>query len=224
MLELLVPRRCLACVAIGAIPFCPDCADELEPDGTLHRLGPRTATVGAFAYAAQLSTAIKAVKTEGLREGADALARLLDLPNGHPVTWVPAPSRRKRRRGLDLPERLAGPTAIRLLTRIGRPPEQPDLGAAERLTAQQGTFAATQRVTGPIILVDDVRATGATMLAAAEALLDAGASRVLGVTLAASGGPPSVGRRRRRRPRRRRPTAGSGPTSSPPRGRTAGRS
>ena len=215
LLDLLVPSRCLGCRDPGPVPFCPDCADELDPDGTVHPLGDGIAAVGAFAYAHPLSTAIKATKSGGLRQAADALARLLVLPTAVPVTWVPAPRARRRRRGVDLPERLAGPDGIRLLERVGRPVEQPDLDARQRLDAQDGTFRATCRLDGPIVLVDDVRATGATLLAAATTLRAAGASRVLGVTLAAAGGPPSAGRRPRRTGARRGPgsTAASAPTS-----------
>lgn len=220
LLDLLVPTRCLGCRDPGPVPFCPDCADELDPDGTIHPLGDGIATVGAFAYAHPLSTAIKATKSGGLRQAADALARLLALPPDVPVTWVPAPRSRRRRRGIDLPERLAGPNAVRLLERVGRPVEQPDLDARQRLEAQVDTFRTTRRLHGPVVLIDDVRATGATLLAAASTLRDAGADRVLGVTLAAAGGPPSAGRRPRRTAGRRGPgsTAASGPTSSRPHG------
>lgn len=194
---LLVPARCLACRAVGPPPLCPDCDTTLEPDGVLHHLTPGAATLAAWAYTGALPDAIKAVKTGGLREGAQALAGLLPVPDvGCPVTWVPAPRARRRRRGLDLPQVLAGPTAVRLLDRLGDPPEQPDLDARQRRAAQAGTFRARGPVPPRVVLVDDVRATGSTLLAAAGALRRAGARRVLCLTLAAAAGPPSAPGRR----------------------------
>lgn len=213
---LLVPPRCLACATVlrhqqtrTPPPLCGTCADGLEPDGEPHRLDRHVRTVAAHAYVGPLAVAIKQVKTGGLREGARALASLLVLPDlGCPVTWVPAPPGRRRRRGLDLPQVLAGPHARALLARTTDPPEQPDLDATQRLAAQHGTFRATTALRGPVVLVDDVRATGATLLAAATTLRQAGASRVLAVTLAAAGGPPSAVRRRGRGSS----AAGSAPT------------
>ena len=71
---LLVPARCLACRAVGPPPLCPDCDTTLEPDGVLHHLTPGAATLAAWAYTGALPDASKAVKTGGLREGAQALA------------------------------------------------------------------------------------------------------------------------------------------------------
>jgi predicted amidophosphoribosyltransferase len=43
---------------------------------------------------------------------------------------------------------------------------------------------ATRQVSGRIVVVDDVHTTGATLRACAQALRDAGATEVLGVTYA----------------------------------------
>jgi predicted amidophosphoribosyltransferase len=50
-------------------------------------------------------------------------------------------------------------------------------------------FAARRRVPGHVLLVDDVATTGATLAAAARALRDAGASRVVAVTAARTPAP-----------------------------------
>ncbi|CAN5332884.1 hypothetical protein BH23ACT9_BH23ACT9_23300 [soil metagenome] len=196
MIDLLLPPRCLACAVVGAEPLCADCTDLLEPDGEGHRLAEGIVAIAAFAYADPLAAAIKRVKTDALRRGGVALAGLLQplLPVRTPRTWVPAPPGRRRHRGIDLPELLAGPAAIPLLRATRRRPDQPDLTAADRRAAAIGAYAALGSVPPAVVVVDDVRATGATLLAAATALREGGARRVLAVSVAASAGSPSAAR------------------------------
>jgi ComF family protein len=68
---------------------------------------------------------------------------------------------------------------------------QTRLATAERLANLAGAFAAAE-AERPAILVDDVFTTGATLLSAASALLDAGVSRVAAVTFARAQ-PPLAG-------------------------------
>ena len=201
-IDLLLPPRCLSCTALlppardrrpAPHPMCPTCEAALEPDGEGHLLADGVVAVAAFAYADPLAGAIKRVKTDALREGARALAGLLPLPPSATRTWVPAPPSRRRRRGLDLAQVLAGPGARPLLVSARRRPDQPDLDAAGRRAAAVGAYLPLGGVPRAVTLVDDVRATGATLLAAATALRHAGAERVLAITLAASAGPPSAG-------------------------------
>jgi predicted amidophosphoribosyltransferase len=194
LVDLLLPPRCLACGRVGAEPLCPGCDGRLVPDGEGHELAPGVVAVAPFAYADPLAAAIKRVKTDALRAGAAALAALLapHLPTATPRTWVPAPAARRRRRGLDLPEHLAGRDAVRLLRATGERADHGHLGAAARRAGVVGAYAAVAPVPPAVVLVDDVRATGATLQAAAAALRGAGARRVLAVTLAAAPGRPSA--------------------------------
>jgi len=200
-----LPQRCGGCLTPGAA-WCRNCRQRL-PDVALRDVGwtPLHAgllAVAAFAYADPIAAALKRAKTPGGHGGAAALAYLLWRQLGvHPAalpgvrTWVPSLPAAERSRGRSLPQVLAGDGAVGLLTRVGSPPDQKSLGRRQRRASPHGTFLATQAVPSRVVLVDDVRTTGATALAAAQALHDAGADKVLLVTLAVAGQDALRGRR-----------------------------
>ena len=111
------------------------------------------------------------------------------LPARHDVvTWLPTTGRRRRRRGYDqarlLARAVSGASTVprrRLLHRVDGLP-QTGRSRRDRLTAPSLRVAGP--VTGVVVLVDDVVTTGASLQAAARALVDAGADRVHGLTLA----------------------------------------
>lgn len=75
------------------------------------------------------------------------------------------------------------------LVRVRETVDQHSLPRAERLRNLQGAFAAHPQFASAltnahVLLVDDVRTTGATLEAAAQALLQAGAARVSALVLA----------------------------------------
>jgi predicted amidophosphoribosyltransferase len=70
------------------------------------------------------------------------------------------------------------------LRRVRETPTQTALTPEERLANVRGAFAARGVKGLRIILVDDVFTTGATLVAAASALMDAGAITVEAVTFA----------------------------------------
>lgn len=140
----------------------------------------------------------------GWRRLADRFAAvmvplLVDLPGDADLVPIPLARRRLRQRGYnqaaELARALARRTGHRVSEdRIGRWREtttQTRLAAAERRANLAGAFAATERAR-PAVLVDDVFTTGATLLSAASALLDAGATRVGAVTFARAQ-PPLAG-------------------------------
>ena len=122
------------------------------------------------------------------------------------VTWVPASRRGRSERGFDQGRIMAGVVGrqLQLPTRrvlaSGRT-SQLGRGRAERLAA--GGFRARGAVSGSVLLVDDVITTGASMSSAASELRSAGASAVIGISVAwaasveelAAGRPLSSGRR-----------------------------
>lgn len=123
---------------------------------------------------------------------ADGIATLLDPPGGCVVTWPPTSAQRRRARGFDQAELLARAVARRwkvpcprLLRRVGEARAQTGRSRTERLAAA-ATFSLQRdrSVTAPVVVVDDVLTTGATLQSAARTLRAAGAPWVGAVTAA----------------------------------------
>jgi ComF family protein len=126
---------------------------------------------------------------------ADAMA--LAMRGLEPLTGrlslipVPLGSRRFRKRGYNQSERIAAALArvtgapVRdVLRRVRETPSQTALTPEQRAANVAGAFAAVAPLGGRCVLVDDVFTTGATLLAAAQALRAAGAAQVDAVTFA----------------------------------------
>jgi predicted amidophosphoribosyltransferase len=200
LLDLLLPPSCPACGAAATGVWCPPCRAGLAalalPDGAPEDLGGGVLAVGAYAYEGVVRDTILGVKEHGRHEalrGMGAVLRtrlglgLRELPSEVVRTWVPTTPSARRRRGVDVPRLLAGRGAVPLLRCTREDADQTELDAAARRGAKAGAFAATGPAPPAVVLVDDVRTTGATALAAAEALRGAGARRVLVATFAVAG-------------------------------------
>lgn len=195
MLDALIPPRCAACATPTPHGLCSTCATAAQrlrlPGTALEVLAPSVAAVAVFAYDGVVRDAIHGMKLRGRFGAATPLAAHVRLragaAGGWCFTWVPSPPRRLRERGFELPRLLAGAPAVSLLRRVVDGPDQTSLAADERRALGPGVFQAVASVPADVVLVDDVRTTGATARAAARALCDAGARRVLVVTLAVGG-------------------------------------
>ena len=192
LLELVAPRGCPGCDDDLATddpgPFCPACLPLLEPFGT----GP-----AAYGYGGPLAVALRRLKYGGRVDVVDPLATLLTgagLPHaGHVdvVACVPLHRAKRRRRGFHAVELLAAPLAdalgvpldTRRLRRIRDTPPQASLPQKDRDANVRGAFVAAPGAPR-VLLVDDVRTTGATLRAASGALYRAGARRVRLLALA----------------------------------------
>ena len=185
-----LPRNRSACARCGlpmAVPAdaCADC---------LRHPPPLTATVAAFRYDAPFDRLLPRFKFhEDLAAGrvcSRAMAAIV-REAARPDALVPVPLHRARlrRRGFDqalelakpLARELALPLRTDLLRRVRDTAPQSRLDAPARRRNLRRAFAVDVRageLPAHIALVDDVMTTGATLHAAAHALLHAGAVRV----------------------------------------------
>jgi ComF family protein len=155
----------------------------------------------AALYAGPMVRLIQQMKYEGFFALTGPVAQLMAeaWPRWHVavdlVLPIPLHPRRERERGYNqsallveqLCRRLGWTADFELLRRIRRTRPQVGLTVAERRANVAAAFAVVEpgRVAGrDLLLVDDVCTTGATMAAAASALLQAGAHSVSGYTAA----------------------------------------
>lgn len=194
----LLCASCTAEIAWMSAPICAKCG-RIVPEATavcptcVQRPLPLTAIRAAVLFADPIPPIIHDLKYNGLFGMGDLLGSL--MAQAWP-TWqqpadmvvpVPLHSQRLRERGYNQSDLLAKAFAQRVglpvntavLHRIRHTRPQVGLDAANRLQNVQTAFAATEDVRDKhILLIDDVCTTGATLAAAADALLQAGASTV----------------------------------------------
>jgi len=151
-------------------------------------------------YEGRLRRAISGLKFHGRKAAAGVLGGLLaamappEITRGVGVVVpVPLHPTRLRARGFNQAELLAGPVAValgvpcaaRALRRVHQDHPQVELRARARVGNVRNAFAPGEgAVSGTVLLVDDVFSTGSTAAACALALRDAGADRVVVLTLA----------------------------------------
>jgi ComF family protein len=180
-------------------PMCPTCG-EPTPLGLQCRLCAEwPPDFGPVRSAVQLDPAVRRLvhrfKYEGWWRLADSFApRMAPLvvdAGDADLVPVPLARRRRRERGYNQAERLAAalgaitglPVRPDRLRRVRETPTQTRLTPERRRANLAEAFAAARDVR-PVILVDDVFTTGATLCSAASELLDRGADRVRAVTFA----------------------------------------
>lgn len=196
LVDLLAPRTCPGCdldLPGARRGFCEACEPLLE------HVTPEASNGAALELGGPLADAIRRLKYAGRTDHAPALASLLAdacAPlAGRVDVVVPVPLHpvRLRARGYNQSALLAGPVAARLgvpldtraLRRVRDTPAQAGLGASERASNVRSCFVArVPRGRGRVLVIDDVRTTGATFAEAARALREAGATEVFARALA----------------------------------------
>jgi ComF family protein len=157
----------------------------------------------AFAFGGPLRDAIHRYKYQSEYARASSLSDMLfeaiergefcTQTDWNLIAYVPLHPRRRRQRGFDQSRLLARGLADRIglpcaadLQRSVDTPTQVGLGGVERQRNVRNAFAWTgEPLNGRcVLIIDDVITTGATMVAASEPLILAGADRVDGLALA----------------------------------------
>ncbi len=194
-LELLSPSTCAACEARAPFRtlFCPPCA------GTIERiLAPRARA--AFHYGGAIKQAIQRLKFEERPDLARGLgSHLIPLVVDPFDAIVPVPLHpyRLAERGYNQASVLAAPLSratgvpidTSILHRVRNTVRQTDLQRAERRANVATAFRARRGARGRrVLLVDDVRTTGATLEACEAALRAVGITVVDSLTIASTPG------------------------------------
>lgn len=210
LLDLLLPAACCGCGRMAGI-LCAACQAGFEPAGSvLHRfvaadpgvvIGESfVVTIAAYTHDGHLRKALERLKYAGagrvaapLAESAvPALRRLHDISGPAVLVPVPIHPTRLRQRGYNQAALLA--TALgrgaslpvrELLVRARETTKQHRLDRVARLRNLKDAFAVTAEPPAqPVIIVDDIVTTSATLEACAAALRNAGSGEVYGFAVA----------------------------------------
>ena len=197
------------CCACGRISdgsgLCAACRRSLLDDGALFSWERTDPAPDLPAWSLRPHDGIHRRLVLRLKYGAEArAARLLaelvlplpedvSFPPDTVVTWVTMPESRRRERAVDhgrllaeaFAEKLSLPCRQLLLRRDRREKRQVGLGEKERAANLAGAFRPKEKITFPVLLVDDVRTTGTTLCRCAEALRSGGADYIAGLTVTA---------------------------------------
>ncbi|MDR1692174.1 MAG: ComF family protein [Oscillospiraceae bacterium] len=201
MLDLLLPKRCAFCRKVTPGGLCDACQKTLP-----WRSEPYDGTVAApLSYRGPVRLALHRYKFRGASGCAGIFGKLMAQAvadarlNPGIVTWVPCSFARRWTRGYDQARKLAK----RVCAELGLPLERmlrktrhtrsqtkmPD-EAARRVNVK-GAFAVLAKKSSAagkhILLVDDIRTTGATLDECKRLLLEAGAESVVCCVVAAKG-------------------------------------
>lgn len=202
MLDLLLPLECGGCGS-PATRWCAACADVLavrpdQPHLVTPRLDPGVPVFALARYAGARRQAIVAVKERGRADLIAPLAAALGAGLNRLAGWgivepgvalVPAPTRllAARRRGGDPVARIAratGHVAVTALRAKALTRDSVGLSPADRQRNVAGRIKLVGTPAAPVVLVDDIVTTGATLTESVRVLQTAGVHVLAALTLA----------------------------------------
>lgn len=181
---LIFPSPCVVCDDISG-PLCERC--QISPSSLRRETSTGITCFSGASWNEQTAPVMRAFKEDGVTSLAKSLSPLLTAalaaaPFPGEVLLVPIPTRpaADRRRGYRPVEVLLRSARLdfrRLLRTRAGVKDQRELSQAERAENTQDAFALrrTQIPSVPLVLVDDVITTGATMSSAARTLTSRGA-------------------------------------------------
>ena len=194
---------CCACGRItDGTSLCPSCRLDLEAQGYVFSWDEAEPLPGVTAWGLRPHEGIHRTLVLRLKHGAEAraaealaslllpLPETLSFPPDTVVTWVTMPEHRYRNRAIDhgrllaeaFARQLSLPCRQLLARRDTRAAGQATLTGAGRKANLKGAFEPLEKITFPVLLVDDVRTTGTTLARCAEALREGGAQQVTAIT------------------------------------------
>ncbi len=199
VLNALFPERtaCCSCgreAATGDNGLCEECSTGIEIFNSAPTLPGIEDYTAAYVYNDVSSRIVKNLKYKNAKYLAKPLAEAIRIPPEWQidvVVPVPLHYKRIRRRGYNqseliakhLSKRLGLNTDITLLIRTVDTRQQVRMTEAGRKRNVKDAFAADEACKGlNILLIDDVRTTGATLTECAKALKNAGCGKVYAAT------------------------------------------
>lgn len=205
MLDIVFPKRlvCLSCgreAEVNEAGFCAECALGVELFNSAPPLEGIEGFTAVYVYNEVSSRMVKRLKYQGKRYMAKPLAEKLVIPEDwqiDAIVPVPLHYKRERERGFNQSELIAKHLAKRLglkldtglLARIKNTKQQAELTVAGRKRNVKDAFCADERAEGlNVLLIDDVRTTGATLVSCAEALKRFGCGKVYAATVCFASG------------------------------------
>ncbi len=191
-------------VTDGGAGICTECADKLHftrSEATFDAAPPLAYIISPLEYKGAAVKILRDFKFSGNFKNGDILTKILtnflcDFSFSESFTRtvpVPLSTARLKERGYNQSEILARgvaecmgvPLDMDVLIRTRNTERQSSLSNAYRAANVKNAFAATEFLKGEkIILVDDIYTTGCTLKSCAEALIYAGAEKVIGITAA----------------------------------------
>lgn len=197
--DLFWPRRmgCLCCDDLtGGAWLCPTCEKALQAMRLSEEDAGMEDVRSVYRYDGNARQLVVLLKDRCMADAAHVLAQgmaeaigEMNLPKDTVFTWVTMPEVRRRMRGIDhgktLCEAVSAKTGFpcrKLLVRRSNAHTQRGLNREARLQNIADSIRCEEKISTPVLLIDDVLTTGATVSVCSEALRAAGASRVYALT------------------------------------------